>query len=82
MPASTLDCGGIQRRAKVEDFTEKDWDEVIEVQLNSAWILSQGIGRLMLANRKDAKLPRGKIINIASVLSFQGGYQTPAYVAA
>jgi len=75
-----VNCGGIQRRHAAEDFPEQDWDDVLEVQLNSAWILSQSIGKHMLETRQGR--PRGKIINIASVLSFQGGYQTPAYTAA
>jgi len=75
-----LNSGGIQRRHKAEDFPEKDWDDVLEVQLNSGWILAQSIGKHMLETREGR--PRGKIINVASVLSFQGGYQTPAYTAA
>ncbi|MGP3778152.1 SDR family oxidoreductase [Halanaerobium saccharolyticum] len=66
---------GIQRRNKAEEFSEKDWDDVIEVNLNSVFILSQ------LAAKEMIKNDGGKIINIASLLSFFGGYTVPAYAA-
>lgn len=66
---------GIQRRNKAEEFSEKDWDDVIEVNLNSVFILSQLAAKEMLKN------DGGKIINIASLLSFFGGYTVPAYAA-
>ncbi len=66
---------GIQRRNKAEEFTENDWDQVIEVNLNSVFILSQ------LAAKEMLKTGSGKIINIASLLSFFGGYTVPAYAA-
>lgn len=66
---------GIQRRNKAEEFLEKDWDDVIEVNLNSVFILSQLAANEMLKNGA------GKIINIASLLSFFGGYTVPAYAA-
>lgn len=66
---------GIQRRNKAEEFLEKDWDDVIEVNLSSVFILSQLAAKEMLKNGA------GKIINIASLLSFFGGYTVPAYAA-
>ncbi|MFW5686831.1 MAG: 3-oxoacyl-ACP reductase FabG [Halanaerobium sp.] len=66
---------GIQRRNKAENFSEKDWDDVLEVNLNSVFILSQLAAKEMLKN------DGGKIINIASLLSFFGGYTVPAYAA-
>ena len=66
---------GIQRRNKAEEFPEKDWDDVIEVNLNSVFILSQLVAKEMIKN------DGGKIINIASLLSFFGGYTVPAYAA-
>jgi len=66
---------GIQRRNKAEEFRQKDWDDVIEVNLNSVFILSQLAAKQMLKNNG------GKIINLASLLSFFGGYTVPAYAA-
>lgn len=66
---------GIIRRADAIDFTEEDWDAVMDVNLKSVFFLSQAVARTML--------PRGagKIINIASLLSFQGGIRIPSYTA-
>ncbi|MDP1990929.1 MAG: SDR family oxidoreductase [Syntrophales bacterium] len=66
---------GVQSRHKAVDFPKKDWDFVINVNMNAVFFLCQEVGRLMLAQG------RGKIINIASVLSFQGGLTVPAYAA-
>lgn len=70
-----LNNAGIQRRNKAEEFRQKDWDDVIEVNLNSVFRLSQLAAEQMLKNNG------GKIINIASLLSFFGGYTVPAYAA-
>ncbi len=66
---------GVQSRHKAVDFPKKDWDFVINVNMNAVFFLCQEVGRLMLAQG------RGKIINIASVISFQGGLTIPAYAA-
>jgi len=66
---------GIIRRADAIDFTEEDWDAVIDVNLKTAFFLSQAAGRHMIDKG------RGKIINIASLLSFQGGIRIPSYTA-
>lgn len=66
---------GIIRRADAVDYSEADWDAVIDTNLKSLFFLSQAAGRHMIA--KGA----GKIINIASLLSFQGGIRIPAYTA-
>ncbi|MGF7147868.1 2-deoxy-D-gluconate 3-dehydrogenase [Sphingomonas zeicaulis] len=66
---------GIIRRADSVDFTEADWDAVIDTNLKSVFFLSQAAGRHMLAKG------RGKIINIASMLTFQGGIRVPSYTA-
>lgn len=66
---------GIIRRADAIDFTEEDWDAVIDTNLKTAFFLSQAAGRHMLEKG------RGKIINIASLLSFQGGIRIPSYTA-
>ncbi len=70
-----INNAGIQRRNTCIDFTLKDWDDVLEVNLTSVFILCQMAGRIML------KQGKGKIINIASMTSFFGGYSIPAYTA-
>lgn len=67
---------GVQRRAPAEEFSLETWDLVLEVNLTSMFMLNQLAGRVMLAKGK------GKIINIASLLSFSGGVTVPAYAAA
>jgi 2-dehydro-3-deoxy-D-gluconate 5-dehydrogenase len=67
---------GIQRRSPAVDFSEQDWDDVITVNLKSVWILCQQAGRHMVEKKS------GKIINIASLVSFQGGLFVPAYTSA
>ncbi|KAF9233415.1 NAD(P)-binding protein [Melanogaster broomeanus] len=71
-----VNCAGITRRSPSVDFLEKDWDDVLNVNLKSVWMLSQAAGRHMVPLR------RGKIINICSILTFQGGLTTPAYASA
>ncbi len=66
---------GIIRRTPATAFSEADWQEVIDVNLNGVWYCCQEVGRGMVAQKK------GKIINIASVLSFQGGVTVPSYAA-
>ena len=66
---------GLIRRADAVDFSEKDWDDVMNVNIKSAFFLSQAAGRHFIAQG------RGKIINIASMLSFQGGIRVPSYTA-
>ncbi len=63
-----LNNAGIIRRAPALDFSESDWDDVIQVNLRSVFFLSQAVARLMAPRRA------GKIINIASMLSFQGAW--------
>lgn len=70
-----VNCAGMQRRNDSMDFTEEDWDAVISLNLNAVFFLSQ------LAAREMAKAEKGKIINIASMLSYLGGYRVPAYTA-
>lgn len=68
---------GIIRRADLLDFTEEDWDDVLQVNLRSVFSLSQSAARVMVTQQTG-----GKMINIASMLSFQGGIRVPAYTAA
>jgi 2-deoxy-D-gluconate 3-dehydrogenase len=67
---------GTIRRTPALDLSETDWDDVLQINLKAAFFLSQAAGRAMMA------LGSGKIINIASVLSFQGGITVPSYTAA
>ena len=66
---------GIIRRNDSLDFTEEDWDAVVDTNLKSVFFLCQAAGRHMVAQG------RGKIINIASMLTFQGGIRVPSYTA-
>ena len=66
---------GIIRRADAVDFTEEDWDAVIDTNLKSVFFLCQAAGRHMIAQGS------GRIINIASMLTFQGGIRVPSYTA-
>lgn len=66
---------GIQRRHSAEMFPLEDWDQVIEINLTSVFHLCQLAARVMIPRR------HGKIINIASVLTFTGGITVPAYAA-
>lgn len=67
---------GTIRRQDALDFSEKDWDEVMNLNLKSVFFLSQAVARQFLAQGNG-----GKIINIASMLSFQGGIRVPSYTA-
>ncbi|NYT39307.1 2-dehydro-3-deoxy-D-gluconate 5-dehydrogenase KduD [Sphingomonas sp. R-74633] len=66
---------GIIRRNDSLDFTEEDWDAVVDTNLKSVFFLCQAAGKHMVAQG------RGKIINIASMLTFQGGIRVPSYTA-
>jgi 2-deoxy-D-gluconate 3-dehydrogenase len=67
---------GTIRRAPAVDYSDDDWATVIEVNLTAVFRLSQLAGRQMIESRRG-----GKIVNIASLLSFQGGITVPAYAA-
>jgi 2-deoxy-D-gluconate 3-dehydrogenase len=66
---------GTIRRAPAAEHSDADWDYVIDVNLNSVFRLCRAAGRHMIANG------RGKIVNIASLLTFQGGITVPGYAA-
>ncbi len=68
---------GIIRRADSLDFTEDDWDAVIDVNLKALFFTCQSFARAALARGAG-----GRIVNIASLLSFQGGIRVPSYTAA
>ena len=67
---------GIIRRADALEFTEKDWDDVIDVNLKAVFFSRQAVARAVRQAGRG-----GKIINIASMLSFQGGIRVPSYTA-
>ena len=67
---------GIIRRDDSVDFSEKDWDDVMNINIKSVFFLSQAVAKQFLAQGDG-----GKIVNIASMLSFQGGIRVPSYTA-
>ena len=66
---------GLTKRHKCVDFPIDDWDMVMDINLKALFFLSQAVGRRMVAKGY------GKIINVASLLSYQGGLNVPAYAA-
>jgi len=77
-PADILvNNAGIIRRANLLDYSDEDWDAVMDVNLRSVFTLSRAFARQLVARGSG-----GKIINIASMLSFQGGIRVAAYTAA
>ncbi len=71
-----VNCAGIIRREDFVKFSEKDWDDVMGINIDAVFFLSQAFCRDVIARGA-----RGKIINIASMLSFQGGIRVPSYTA-
>jgi 2-deoxy-D-gluconate 3-dehydrogenase len=67
---------GIIRRAPFTEFTEKDWDDVMNINIRSMFFLSQAVVKIMIEQGRG-----GKIINTASLLSFQGGILVPSYTS-
>lgn len=74
--AGVVNNAGIIRRAAALDFTEKDWDDVLDVNLKTIFFLCQAYARRVLDSGRQ-----GKIVNIASMLSFQGGIRVASYTA-
>ncbi|CAM3144115.1 2-dehydro-3-deoxy-D-gluconate 5-dehydrogenase KduD [Vibrio rarus] len=67
---------GIIRRNDAIDFTEQDWDDVMDINIKSVFFMSQAVAKQFIAQGEG-----GKIINVASMLSFQGGIRVPSYTA-
>ena len=67
---------GIIRREDAIDFSEKDWDDVMNINVRTVFFFSQAVARRFIEQKSG-----GKIINIASMLSFQGGIRVPSYTA-
>lgn len=77
-----VNCAGIQRRYPCEEFPDEDFNEVIQVNLNSVFTLCRDIGAHMLTLEPSPVTGRkGSIVNFASLLTFQGGLTVPAYAA-
>jgi 2-deoxy-D-gluconate 3-dehydrogenase len=75
-----LNCGGIQKRHPAHQFPDNDWQSVLQVNLTSVFTLCRDVGAHMLSQPADLPMSRrGAIINVASLLTFQGG--VPAYAA-
>ncbi|MEK3993989.1 2-dehydro-3-deoxy-D-gluconate 5-dehydrogenase KduD [Psychrobacillus sp. FSL K6-2365] len=70
-----INNAGVQRRSPAVDFDKADWDFVMNVNANAVFFLAQKVGQHMIEKGS------GKIINLASLLSFQGGLTVPAYAA-
>lgn len=68
---------GIIRRADFLEFSEKDWDDVMDLNIKAVFLLSQRVVRQMVKQGTG-----GRIINVASMLSFQGGIRVPSYTSA
>ncbi|WWC70386.1 uncharacterized protein I206_104336 [Kwoniella pini CBS 10737] len=90
-----VNCGGIQKRHPVENFPDSDWQEVLQVNLNTVFTITRDAGKHMLKSRGGVSgedVPqggvdgnprgRGKIINISSLVAYQGGLNVVAYAAA
>ena len=78
-----VNCAGIQRRHPAHQFPDSDWDEVLQVNLSAVFSLCRDVGAHMLEQPPYTSTSnrRGAIINVASLLSFQGGITVPAYAA-
>jgi 2-deoxy-D-gluconate 3-dehydrogenase len=72
-----INNAGIIRREDSLDFSEKNWDDVINVNLKAVFFMAQAVAKQFVKQKSG-----GKIINIASMLSFQGGIRVPSYTAA
>lgn len=70
-----INCAGIIRRAPAIEFSEKDWDDVVQINQKATFFMCQAAAKEMVKQKK------GKIVNIASLLSFQGGIIVPSYTA-
>ncbi|GKZ20768.1 hypothetical protein AbraIFM66951_003070 [Aspergillus brasiliensis] len=77
-----VNCAGIQRRHPSHLFPDSDWDEVLQTNLTTIFTLCRDLGAYMLTRPPDDTGHRGSIINVASLVSFQGGITVPAYAAA
>ncbi len=73
---SPVNNAGLIRREDALEFSEKDWDDVMNLNIKSVFFMSQAAAKHFIAQGNG-----GKIINIASMLSFRGGIRVPSYTA-
>jgi 2-deoxy-D-gluconate 3-dehydrogenase len=71
-----VNCAGVIKRAEFQDFPEADWDLVMKINIDAVFLLSQAFVRDVISRKAKAK-----VVNIASMLSFQGGIRVPSYTA-
>jgi 2-deoxy-D-gluconate 3-dehydrogenase len=76
-----LTCAGIQKRHAPEEFPDDDWNTVLQVNMTTVFTLCRDFGAYLLSKPGPTHGSRGRIINIASLLTFQGGINVPAYAA-
>lgn len=76
-----LTCAGVQKRHAPEEFPDDDWNTVVQVNMTTVFTLCRDFGAYLLSKPEPAHGSRGRIINIASLLTFQGGINVPAYAA-
>jgi 2-dehydro-3-deoxy-D-gluconate 5-dehydrogenase len=72
---------GIQRRHPAHEFPDDDWNDVLQVNLTTVFTLCRDFGAYLLSKPISESGRRGSIINVGSILSFQGGITVPAYAA-
>jgi 2-dehydro-3-deoxy-D-gluconate 5-dehydrogenase len=76
-----ITCAGIQKRHPAHQFPVDDWNGVLQVNLTTVFTLCRDFGAYLLSKPKPTSGSRGAIINVASLLTFQGGITVPAYAA-
>jgi len=78
-----VNCAGIIKRAPIVDHPEADWNATIQINLTAPFLLSQAVAKWWVSGGRDKSPPdaRLKVVNIASMLSFQGGILVPGYTA-
>lgn len=77
-----LTCAGVQKRHPAHQFPDDDWNWVLQVNLNTVFTLCRDFGAYLLSKPEPpAGKSRGNIINVASLLTYQGGITVPAYAA-
>lgn len=76
-----LNCAGIQKRHPAHQFPDDDWNAVLQVNLTTVFTMCRDFGAYLLSKDVEEGKSRGNIINVASLLTYQGGITVPAYAA-
>jgi 2-dehydro-3-deoxy-D-gluconate 5-dehydrogenase len=76
-----LTCAGVQKRHPAHQFPDDDWNWVLQVNLMTVWTLCRDFGGYLLSKPSPQTGKRGSIINVGSLLCYQGGITVPAYAA-